>query len=106
VRPNARREQGPPDLRASAGRSRLFDPRLGAGATLLPTLLRPRRSSAYAPRFRYDALRVIAISGDASMEGRMNARLERKLRMLAVIIAVGTVAGLAVNFAQGRTSPS
>lgn len=36
----------------------------------------------------------------------MNARLERKLRMLAVIIAVGTVAGLAVNFVQGRTSPS
>jgi hypothetical protein len=30
----------------------------------------------------------------------MNARLERKLRLLAVIMAVGTVAGLAVNFAQ------
>jgi adenylate cyclase len=36
----------------------------------------------------------------------MNARLERKLRLLAVIIAAGTIAGLAINFAQGRTSPS
>src|ERR1700722_5781011 len=36
----------------------------------------------------------------------MNARLERKLRALAVIIVAGTIAGLAVNFAQGRTSPS
>jgi adenylate cyclase len=36
----------------------------------------------------------------------MNARLERKLRSLAVIIVAGTVAGLAINFAQGRTSPS
>ena len=35
----------------------------------------------------------------------MNARLERKLRMFAVIIVVGTIAGLGVNFAQGRTSP-
>src|SRR3984957_7341030 len=34
----------------------------------------------------------------------MNARLERKLRLLAVIIVIGTVAGLGVNFAQGRTS--
>src|SRR3954465_2289840 len=36
----------------------------------------------------------------------MNARLERKLRMFAVIIVAGTIAGLAVSFAQGRTSPS
>jgi adenylate cyclase len=36
----------------------------------------------------------------------MNARLERKLRLLAVIIVAGTIAGLAVNFAQGRTSYS
>jgi len=36
----------------------------------------------------------------------MNARLERKLRLLAVIIAAGIIAGLAINFAQGRTSPS
>jgi adenylate cyclase len=36
----------------------------------------------------------------------MNARLERKLRLLAVIIVAGTVAGLAVNFVQGRTSYS
>jgi adenylate cyclase len=36
----------------------------------------------------------------------MDARLERKLRLFAAIIAVGTIAGLAVNFAQGPTSPS
>jgi adenylate cyclase len=36
----------------------------------------------------------------------MNARLEKKLRLLAVIIAAGTIAGLAVEFAQGRTSAS
>jgi adenylate cyclase len=36
----------------------------------------------------------------------MNARLEKKLRLLAVIVAAGTIAGLAVNFTQGRTSPS
>ncbi len=40
----------------------------------------------------------------------MDARLERKLRLLAVIIAAGTIAGLAaglaINVAQGRTSPS
>ena len=36
----------------------------------------------------------------------MNARLERKLRLLAAVIMVGTVAGLAINFAMGRTSPS
>jgi adenylate cyclase len=36
----------------------------------------------------------------------MDARLERKLRFFAAIIAVGTIAGLAVNFAQGRISPS
>jgi adenylate cyclase len=32
----------------------------------------------------------------------MNARLERKLRTLAVIVISGTAAGLAVNFAHGR----
>jgi adenylate cyclase len=36
----------------------------------------------------------------------MNARLERKLRMLAVIIVAGAIAGFAVSFAQGRTSPT
>jgi adenylate cyclase len=36
----------------------------------------------------------------------MNARLERKLRLLAVIVVVGTIAGLVVNFVQGRTSSS
>jgi adenylate cyclase len=35
----------------------------------------------------------------------MNARLERKLRMFAAIIVAGTIAGLAVSFALGRTSP-
>ena len=36
----------------------------------------------------------------------MNARLERKLRTLAAVILVGTIAGLAINFAQGRTTPA
>jgi adenylate cyclase len=36
----------------------------------------------------------------------MDARLERKLRLLAVVIMVGTVAALAINFAMGRTSLS
>ena len=36
----------------------------------------------------------------------MNARLERKLRLLTVIIAAGTIAGLAVNVVRGRTSAS
>ena len=36
----------------------------------------------------------------------MNARLERKLRMFAVISVAGTIAGFAVGFAQGRTSPT
>jgi adenylate cyclase len=34
----------------------------------------------------------------------MNARLERKLRIFAVIIMAGTMAGFAVSFALGRTS--
>ena len=34
----------------------------------------------------------------------MNARLEKKLRLLTAIVAAGTVAGLSVNFLQGRTS--
>jgi adenylate cyclase len=38
--------------------------------------------------------------------GGMNARIERKLRFLAVIVVVGTMAGLAVNFEQGRISSS
>lgn len=36
----------------------------------------------------------------------MNARLERKLRFFAAIIVAGTLAGLAINLAQGRTSPT
>jgi len=36
----------------------------------------------------------------------MNARLERKLRFLAIIMVAGTVAGLVLNLAQGRTSYS
>ncbi|MBR0757083.1 adenylate/guanylate cyclase domain-containing protein [Bradyrhizobium jicamae] len=35
----------------------------------------------------------------------MNARVERKLRFLAAIIATGIIAGVVINFAQGRTSP-
>ena len=34
----------------------------------------------------------------------MNARLEQKLRTLAVIVVAGTAAGLVVTFLQGRTS--
>jgi adenylate cyclase len=33
----------------------------------------------------------------------MNARLERKLRLLAVVISLGTISGIAFNLAQGRT---
>ncbi|HEV7880339.1 adenylate/guanylate cyclase domain-containing protein [Bradyrhizobium sp.] len=36
----------------------------------------------------------------------MNARLERRLRIFAVIIVAGTIAGFAVSFALGRTSPT
>jgi adenylate cyclase len=36
----------------------------------------------------------------------MNARLERKLRLLAWIVAAGVIAGIVFNFAQGRTTPS
>jgi adenylate cyclase len=36
----------------------------------------------------------------------VNARLEGKLRLLAVIVAVGTFAGLAVSFVQGNNSLS
>jgi adenylate cyclase len=37
---------------------------------------------------------------------RMNARLERKLRLLATIVVAGTVAGIAFNLVQGRIAPS
>ncbi|MGC1559730.1 MAG: adenylate/guanylate cyclase domain-containing protein [Bradyrhizobium sp.] len=36
----------------------------------------------------------------------MNARLERKLRLLAGVVAVGVLSGLVFNIAQGRTLPS
>ena len=36
----------------------------------------------------------------------MNARLERKLRIFAVIIMAGTIAGFAVSFGLGRASPA
>ena len=36
----------------------------------------------------------------------MNARLERKLRTFAAIIVAGTIAGLAINLAQGHTTPA
>src|SRR5512142_2573965 len=35
----------------------------------------------------------------------MDARLERKLRLLAIFFAFGAVAGFAFNFAQGRLAP-
>src|SRR4051812_12123147 len=46
------------------------------------------------------------IVGRASRGCIMNARLERKLRMFAVIIVAGAIAGFAIGFAQGRTSPA
>jgi adenylate cyclase len=36
----------------------------------------------------------------------MNARLERKLQLLAVVIVVGAISGMAFNLAQGRTLAS
>ena len=36
----------------------------------------------------------------------MNARLERKLRSLAVVVAFGIIAGIVFGVAQGRTSPT
>jgi adenylate cyclase len=36
----------------------------------------------------------------------MNARLERKLRLLVVVIAVGAISGIAFNLVQGRTIAS
>jgi adenylate cyclase len=36
----------------------------------------------------------------------MNARLERKLRLFAVIVAAGVLAGVAISLMHGRTSPS
>jgi len=36
----------------------------------------------------------------------MDARLERKLRLLAGVVVVGVVSGIAFNLAQGRSSPS
>jgi hypothetical protein len=35
----------------------------------------------------------------------MDARLERKLRLLASIIVFGIIAGIVFNVAQGRTTP-
>jgi adenylate cyclase len=47
----------------------------------------------------------VGTGGYAGTDG-MDARLEKSLRLLAVIAAAGTIAGLAVNFAQGRISAS
>jgi adenylate cyclase len=49
---------------------------------------------------------VYGRAGGKGGAGGMNARLERKLRLLAVIMVAGIVAGLAINFVQGRISPS
>src|SRR3984957_47472 len=67
----------------------------------------PRSSKAMSPCAR----RSIRGRGEPSSVGPheaggrvggMNARLERKLRLLAAIIVVGTLAGVAVNLGQGR----
>src|SRR5271169_1467194 len=42
----------------------------------------------------------------ASSGPRMNARLERKLRLLVSVVAVGAVLAIVSNIAQGRTSSS
>jgi adenylate cyclase len=36
----------------------------------------------------------------------MNARVERKLRLLVAIVAAGGIAGIVFNLAQGHTSPT
>jgi adenylate cyclase len=36
----------------------------------------------------------------------MNARLERKLQLLAVVVALGAISGIAFNLTQGRALPS
>jgi adenylate cyclase len=36
----------------------------------------------------------------------MDARLERKLRLLAGVVVAGAISGIAFNVAQGRTVPS
>jgi len=36
----------------------------------------------------------------------MNARIERKLQILAVVVALGAISGVAFNLSQGRTLPS
>src|SRR5882757_1336242 len=65
----------------------------------------PRSSRAMLPCAR----RSIRVRGDFSnanaRAGGMDARLERKLRSLAVVAAAGAIAGLVFAVAQGRTSP-
>ena len=36
----------------------------------------------------------------------MNARIERKLQILAVVVALGAISGVAFNLTQGRALPS
>ena len=39
-------------------------------------------------------------------EGRMDARLQRKLRLLTVVVVTSVIAGIAFSLALGFTSPS
>ena len=45
---------------------------------------------------------MLGAGGNAGVSG-MNARLERKLRLLAFVVAAGTISGIAFNAAQGRS---
>src|SRR3979490_2492255 len=64
----------------------------------------PRSSRAMSPCAR----RSIRARGDFSngnaRAGGMDARLERKLRSLAAVVAAGVIAGILFAVAQGRTS--
>jgi adenylate cyclase len=53
-------------------------------------------------------LRLLSVASLSESDGRglHERKVRKKLHLLAVISAAGTAAGLAVNFAQGRTSPS
>ena len=45
---------------------------------------------------------MLGAGGNAGVSG-MNARLEKKLRLLAFVVAAGTISGIAFNAAQGRS---
>src|SRR5260370_14922337 len=53
---------------------------------------------------RYFVARAhVAFLSATSDEGRMNARLERKLRLLSGIVAAGVIAGIAFTAAMDRS---